>query len=626
MPVPGGYRRWTVHRLEGSKTVPTAPYRVHSAAPPTSASNTLLVIVVIVAALVFGREILMPVALAVLLGFALSPIVDFFRRWRLGRVPAVLLVVTLVFLALLTFGAVVAGQIADLADNLPSYERNIRAKIQAVQETAASGGPFRRVAEMVRDLRADLEQAGTPPAPPGTGPIPSPDPADAVEPIPVELREPSPNPMQVLRDFGGPVMRPLATAGMVLVFVIFMLLQRDDLRDRLIRLAGSGDISRTTEAMNDAARRVSRYLLMQALINLTYALPVGLGLYFIGVPNPVLWALLAFVLRFIPYIGPVIAAFFPIALSIAVAPGWTVLLLTAGLFVILELFSNNVVEPLLYGSTTGMTPVAILLAAVFWTTLWGPVGLLLSTPLTVCLVVLGRHVPQLRFLEVMFGDRPVLPVEAKFYQRLLARDPDGALELADTERQAGTVAHVHEEVILPALRLAEQDRQRGSLDTAARHAIIDGLSHVLDGLAEDGDNEGARVPDGTPATILCVGARNDLDEAAAALLADLLRRRGLAAAIVPCEAVGARAITQLEHTGVRAICLSYLTPSPGPHADRLTRRLRRLVGQDVPILLGLWSAPAAPSVAGAPRIATSLSQAAAELAEASDPKSAGTLR
>ena len=230
---------------------------------------------------------------------------------------------------------------------------------------------------------------------------------------------------------GGPLVAPIATAGLVVVFVIFMLLQREDLRDRIIRLVGASDVARATEAMDDAAKRISRYLLMQLVINVLYGIPVGIGLYFIGVPNPILWGLLATVLRFIPYLGPVIAALFPIALSFAVAPGWTLPLLTIALFVTLELFSNNVLEPWLYGSSTGLSPVAVLVAAVFWTTLWGPVGLLLSTPLTVCLVVLGRHVPQLGFFDVLLGDEPALPPELKFYQRLLARDPEEATELAE---------------------------------------------------------------------------------------------------------------------------------------------------------------------------------------------------
>ena len=264
-----------------------------------------------------------------------------------------------------------------------------------------------------------------------------------------------------------------------------MLLQREDLRDRIIRLVGSGDVARTTEAMNDAAKRISRYLLMQLVINVLYGLPVGVGLYLIGVPNPILWGLLATILRFIPYVGPMIAALFPIALSFAVAPGWTLPLLTIALFVTLELIINNVLEPWLYGSSTGLSPVAVLVAVVVWTTLWGPVGLLLSTPLTVCLVVLGRHVPQLAFFDVLLGDEPALPPEIKFYQRLLARDPDEATELAEEYLEDEPLEKLYDSVIIPALGLAEQDRLRGSLDRAAVQGIAEDTIGIIEYLKEE---------------------------------------------------------------------------------------------------------------------------------------------
>src|SRR5690606_9914091 len=355
------------------------------------------------------------------------PIVVRLRRWHLGRVPSVLIVVVLVFTALLGIASIVGTQLVDLATNLPRYEWNLRAKIRDLSIAVPSGGVVERTSAMLRDLGQELEQAtATQEREAGSGSEPAPP-----EPIPVLVQQPPPSPMQTLREIGGPLVAPIATAGLVVVFVIFMLLQREDLRDRVIRLVGARDVARTTEAMNDAARRISRYLLMQLVINLHYGIPVGVGLYFIGVPNPILWGLLATILRFVPYIGPVIGAMFPIALSFAVAPGWSIPLMTIALFVVLELFSNNVLEPWLYGASTGLSPVAVLVAAVFWTTLWGPVGLLLSTPLTVCLVVLGRHVPQLAFFDVLLGDEPALAPEVRFYQRLLARDPEEAEEIAD---------------------------------------------------------------------------------------------------------------------------------------------------------------------------------------------------
>jgi predicted PurR-regulated permease PerM len=398
-----------------------------TAAPPVSPAAMVAAIVVVVGALYLGRDILIPLALAILLSFMLAPVVIRLRRLGLGRIPAVVAVVLLLFLALLGLGSIVASQVVHLADNLPRYEWNLRSKIRDLRIAIPSGGVVERTSEMLRDLGQELEEAAAPAekeAKSGAEP-------EAPKPVPVQVQEPQAPPLQTLRELGGPLVAPIATAGLVVVFVIFMLLQREDLRDHVIRLLGARDVARATEAMDDAARRISRYLLMQLVINVLYGIPVGVGLYFLGVPNPVLWGLLATVLRFIPYVGPVIAALFPIALSFAVAPGWTLPLLTIALFVTLELFSNNVLEPWLYGSSTGLSPVAIVVAAVFWTALWGPVGLLLSTPLTVCLVVLGRHVPQLGFFHVLLGDEPALAPELKFYQRLLARDPEEATELAE---------------------------------------------------------------------------------------------------------------------------------------------------------------------------------------------------
>ncbi|HYD64881.1 AI-2E family transporter [Azospirillum sp.] len=600
------------------------PIPVPPAPAPASAQTTLIVLTVAVVALYFGRDLLVPLALAVLLAFVLTPVVSRLQRLRLGRIPSVLLAVVVVFAAIGGFAVVVGSQVADLAGNLPQYERNIRNKVRSVQEqtAATSGGVLSRATDMFRNLRTEIERPnGQPPPPAGTAPggtaaAPPPPPP----PVPVVVQEPEAKPLEMVQRVLGPLAGPLATTGMVLVFTIFMLLQREDLRDRLIRLAGSGDLSRTTEAMNDAAGRVSRYLLMQVVVNVTYAIPIGIGLALLGVPNPLLWGMLATVLRFVPFLGPVIAASMPILLSFAVDSGWTLPLLTIALFVVVELFSNNVMEPWLYGSATGLSPVAIIVAAVFWTALWGPVGLLLSTPLTVCLVVLGRYVPRLRFLDVMFGDRPVLPDEAKVYQRLLARDPDEAAEVCEELLQERTVPELYGGVLLPALSLAEQDRQRGALDPERRTGVAEGFAELVDALSELGEPAG-EAPQ-TTGSILCVGARNDLDEAAARLLADLLRRNGVEASVVSCDAVSPRVISSLGTGGVAAVVISYLNPSALPHARRMVRRLRMHFGPRVPVLIGLWSAhpeadapDRATAETAADRVATNLSGAVLHLEE-----------
>ncbi|MGH6917257.1 MAG: AI-2E family transporter, partial [Geminicoccaceae bacterium] len=412
----------------------------------------------------------------------------------------------------------------------------------------------------------------------------------------------------------------------MVVLVIFMLLQREDLRDRVLRLVGGREVARATEAMDDAAKRISRYLLMQLIINVLYGIPVGLGLYLIGVPNPILWGCLSTVLRFIPYLGPVIGALIPIALSFAVAPGWTLPLLTVGLFVVLELFSNNVLEPWLYGSSTGLSPVAILVAAVFWTMLWGPLGLLMSTPLTVCLVVLGRHVPQLAFFDVLLGDEPALSPEVKFYQRLLARDPDEATELAEEYLEDGSLDKLYDSIILPALVHAEQDRLRGSLLRATVEEIAVDTIGVIDELEEEqnllADEAAGETASPGEASVLCIGARNGLDEAAAAMLAHLLTRRGSGARTVPRAAMAGRNLARLERQGIAVICLSYVNPGATQHAQRTLRRLRQHFGAQVRMILGMWAAdPSAEApqdllqATGADLVVTSLRQAIRQLEE-----------
>ena len=364
--------------------------------------QALAALVVVIAALYFGRDVFVPLALAGLLSFALAPLIATLRRWGIPRTSAVITVVLVAFLGIFIFGFIVAGQVSQLGASLPRYEHNIREKIGSLQSGAPGGGLIDRAAEVLRDLRHDIEEATEAPAEEQAKSPLEPE-ASEPEPIPVQIRQPDPAPLQMLQTIVGPLIQPLATTGIVIVFVVFMLLKREDLRDRFIRLVGSRDLHRTTQALGDAAERVGRYLLMQLVVNVAYGVPIGIGLWLIGIPNPLLWGMLSIVLRFVPFLGPIIAAAFPLALSIAVDPGWSMLLWTAALFIVLELISGNVLEPWLYGASTGLSSIAILAAAIFWTWLWGPVGLLLSTPLTVCLVVLGRHVPQFEFLNVLLG-------------------------------------------------------------------------------------------------------------------------------------------------------------------------------------------------------------------------------
>jgi len=360
----------------------------------------------VMATLYVTRDFLIPLALAALLTFLLSPLVTRIERW-LGRITAVLLVAAMILAATVAVGWVLTRQLVDLAAKLPDYKENIQTKLRSFK--VPTGGVFTRFSETVEELRKDLPGAEnlTPTVAKAQTPAAvTPRPAPAAEPVQVE---PSSLSLTGLVQYLiTPLLGPLGKAALVVLLVVFMLLRREDLRRRLIRLIGKGHISAATHAMEDAGARVSRYLLMQLVVNVSYGIPVAIGLYFIGVPNAVLWGAFAAVLRFIPYIGPWIAAVLPITLSLAVSPNWTMPLLTIGLFIVLELLSNNLMEPWLYGSSTGVTPIALIVAAVFWTWLWGPVGLVLSTPLTVCLVVIGRNVPRLSFLSVVLSDEEAL--------------------------------------------------------------------------------------------------------------------------------------------------------------------------------------------------------------------------
>jgi predicted PurR-regulated permease PerM len=576
---------------------------IDSPIPPRANPMTVTVLgVIVVLGLYFGQDVLKPLALAVLLAFALAPVVVRLRRLGLGRIGSAGITVLLVSALLGGLALVVTSQLLDLAEKLPTYEYNLLNKIRGLRQAAPSGGVVDKTLSTIHDLNKELQDTGPAPGAPAARTMGSGE-APVQKPVPVEVHEPEESPIETVIGFAGPLIGPIATAGVVIVFVIFMLVQREDLRDRAIRLLGARDLTRATQAMNDAARRVSRYLLMQLIINVCYGVPIGVGLYFIGVPNPLLWGLLATILRFVPYLGPIISAAFPLALSLAVDPGWTMTFLTLGLVVGLELFSNNVLEPWLYGSSTGLSPVAILVAAVLWTALWGPVGLLLATPLTVCLVVLGQHVPQLQFLDILLGDRPPLAPAARLYQRLLAGDTHEATELVEEYAEAEGPERCCENILLPALVLAERDRERGVLVRDMQQVVAEGVSALAElaveieavetgatdpATAEADEADAVEEVPAAPLKLLCLGARNDLDTAAAAVLARLLRLEGLEAQVLAHIAATPLTLQRLRREGVDLICLSYCGPAAPSYTRRLARRVRSHLGQKVPLIVSLW--------------------------------------
>jgi predicted PurR-regulated permease PerM/GAF domain-containing protein len=570
-----------------------------SLSPPLRPHSPILTaggIVLAIGGLYFGRDIFVPFALAVLLSFAVAPLMNLLRRLRLPRIAAVLVAVSLAFVVIGGVAFVVGRQVVQLANNLPAYQFTIREKIRSLQESAPGGGVVDRVTTTLQDLSSELagDQEARERRRPGAAQPPT-------EPLTVRLEPPQAQPLEVIRTIIGPLLAPLATAGLVVIFVIFILLEKEDLRDRFIKLAGGGDLQRSTQALNDAAARVSRYLLMQLVVNLTYGIPIGIALYFIGVPNAILWGLLAAVLRFVPYLGPFLAALFPIALAFAVDPGWTMLLWVIALFLAAELVSNNVVEPWLYGSSTGLSSLAIIMAAIFWTTLWGPVGLFLATPLTVCLVVIGRYVPQLEFLGVLLGSDPVLAPEERLYQRLAAGNLEEAVEMAETYVDEQSSLAFYDNVALPALRLAENDRQRSTTDTSYRRLVASTATSVVREVAEHVEEAQQRAGDeseqparpappqvsGTP--VLCIAGRTELDGAAAEMTAQVLEEHGIGAKVLPPIAVSEGALGQLDLAGIEVVCLSYLHPQPQVFARYICRRIRRRAPQ-VKLIVCCWNA------------------------------------
>jgi predicted PurR-regulated permease PerM len=589
-----------------------------------------------IASLYFARDLFVPLALAILLSFALGPLVVVLRRWHVGRISSVIAVVVLAFLIIFGIGSLIGSQVAHLAENLPRYQSNIADKIHSLRSSTTGPGVIGRAADMLKELGEEITRT-TPPADgkPSVLPPPSGQPQRA---IPVEILQPDPTALAVIQSIIGPLLQPLATTGLVIIFVFFFLLQREDLRDRFIRLVGPRDLQRTTRGLDDAAQRLSRYLLAQTAINGAFGVLIGSGLWIVGVPDPLLCGILAMLLRFVPYIGLVIAAIFPAALAVAVDPGWSMLLWTGTLFLVLDLIASQGVEPILYGRSTGLSAVAIVVAAAFWTWLWGPIGLLLSTPLTLCLVVVGRHVERLEFLDIILGDQPALSPEENFYQRMLANDPDEAAHQAEEFLKNKPLSAYYDEVAMRALALAQLDVNRDLLDHQRRVQIKEAILGLVDDLSdhaatpplETADRGAAIVKPGPTreetggawqgAPVMCIAGRGSLDEAAAAMLGQLLTQRGIPSRIVPSEAVAVANILRLDATDVPLVCLSYLEAGGLTNARYLVRRLRRKL-PSVPILIGLWTLSEediehrdALHETAADLIATSLRQASEQIA------------
>ena len=623
----------TLRQMQGSLPVADAD------AMPVGKRITLprlATIAAVAAVLFFAKAVFLPLAIAMLLTFALSPLVTRLRRVGLPHLVTVLIVVAATFAIVSLFFLVVAGQLSQLATDLPTFQANIITKVENLQAASGGNSVLNRIAHMITAINAQIG-AVAPGAATATG-----QPQPGVEPMPVKVIE-SRSPLAVLENLVLPLISPIATAGLVVVVVIFMLLEREELRDRFIRLVGSNDLHRTTLVLGEAGQRVGQYLLVQLLVNTIYAIPIGLGLWLIGVPNAMLWGMLTLVLRFVPYIGSFLAAAFPLFLAFAVSPDWSAVLWTAVLFGAVELVTSNVIEPWLYGSRTGVSPLAIIIAAIFWTWIWGPLGLVLSTPLTVCLVVLGRHVPQFELFDILFGDEPMLVPHARLYQRLLAGDLVESTFRAEEQLEEMYLAEYYRDVGVPALLIAQNDLARGVLTPeqearlgAAGLGLVDSLADVV---AEELEEQRAAVPaeakvaagavaataagataaggavtagasavkgeadkaagmvenavlDGAGYRVACIGGRSVLDDVAAAMLAQAMSADGAAATRLSHRDLAPMQFRSLETEAFDCLVLSFLDASPSRASLLHVRRIKRAApGLRVGVVI--WQMPKA---------------------------------
>jgi predicted PurR-regulated permease PerM len=554
-------------------------------------------LVLIVAILYLAKAVIIPLALAILLTFILSPIVMAVQRRGLGRVPAVLAVVALTFIVLGGIGWVVGQQVQGLISELPRHEERMKRKIDSLR---GSGGGIARLIRMFEDIgNNEPEQAAG-----------STKPADAGNDRPVIIAETQkPSALQQLFTIAGPILEPLAITGLVIVLVVFMLIKREDLRNRVIRLLGHGHLTGTTRVLVDTAERLSSFLLSQLLVNAGFGIFIGTSLYLIGVRYAFLWGFLTAVLRFVPYIGSWIAVAFPLLISFAIAPSWVQPVLVLAVFAFFDLATANVIEPLVFGHSTGVAPIALLIAAAFWSWLWGPIGLILSTPLTVCLVVLGQHIRQLKFLTLLLGDQPALPPHATYYQRLLARDRVEAEEVVDRYVEAHGREKLFDDVFLPALVLTRRDRKQEALTAEEEEFIYQSTREILDGLPEkvraipqeeEPDSAMPTRPEATPAplapeeqtstpSIMVLGcpAHHQAEELSLRMLDLLVQPDNGRVEVISTRILAAEVEVRIDQEKPDLVFIAVLPPGGLVQAEYLCRRLRKRFAE-LAIVVGYW--------------------------------------
>ncbi len=566
----------------------------------------LIIVSFVLAVLYLGRVVLEPLAIAVLLSFVLSPPIRRLRGLFLGRVTSVIAVVVVALVILAGLGFVMERQVSHLAGEIPKYQQNIREKIASLNKALVSSGTLEQASSTLDSLSSELGTKGpnSPQGQPGNAKG-----NQQPAPIQVEVQKTQSATLQYLQELLSPIIEPISMGGLLVLFLVFILFYREDLRDRMLRLGGTRDLQATTAAMNDAGKRLSRYFLIQAAINGCFGLFIGTALWIIGVPNYVLWGMLAAILRFVPYVGTPISAVFPLVLASAIDPGWTKVLETALVFVAAEIITGQAIEPVLQGQQTGLSPVAIVLAQLFWTLIWGVPGLLLAIPITVCIAVLGRHVDALSFLGIVLGDEPALAPHEGFYQRVLAGDAIEAAYQAENQLEEQRLSDYYDAVPMKALALAETDAARGRLPEGRQAELLEVIENVVEDLESHTDEvpkskqanqperkkngasekRSAGDPEKESNPVLLIQAQGAVDQAASVLLADVLKKRGVTPSVVPYNETRRAANSNALRTNARIICISSFEGSQSGSLPvrYLIRRWRRAL-PDARVLACFW--------------------------------------
>jgi predicted PurR-regulated permease PerM len=545
----------------------------------------LIVLAVTVLVLYFARELLIPLAFALTLSFLLAPVVGRLEERRLPRIVAVAATGIVVCTLVLGVGYIVARQLLDVARNLPTYRLSIQQKMASVHSPAEQSleKAFSSLEGISGDLYTTARTAG-----------PAQTPAQAT---PVRIVDPNRTQLEATAEFLMSFLRPIGTIGVVIVFTIYLLMKREELRHRILLLAGMGRISIMTQAIQEATTRISQYLLFQFAVNAAYGILFGTGLFFIGVPNATLWGVLAGILRIIPYVGTATSLVLPLIVSVAISPDWWPPILIILLFLCLELSSTNFVEPWLFSTRTGISSLALLAMAIFWALLWGWPGLILSTPLTVCIVVMGRYVPQMSFLHTLLGTDAELSPEALFYERLLAMDQGEARAVANRFLDNHPIVELYDSVLIPSLTLVEQDRHQGVLDDVRCNFFFLAISELVAELTDYRPKEPAALSqntyngissDAADFAIVCISANDQADELTALMLAQLMERANHQTLLLSASFVSNEILENLAQEPTTVVFISALPPFAFSQARTICQRVRSHLPLNR-IVIGFWN-------------------------------------